>query len=229
MDCDLESEDKTPGLFYETEQEKASHFNRVLETTGNMRPQGESNEATHLISQHVLNENQNIRPPHVEGPQGNSNDVIDIQLPYDPNAPTEPDLWSSNFYPISLYGSIKQIASDTKSIKDSLNFMARYIKNKKVEASKANNLLDFDGLGDSIWNFISSVYNSNWDALYTDNKSNTLRSKILSKFTPRIPPLTIEVIRKYPNLSRSRLKRFSLCPLSQLNQKERSTSFLNTF
>ena len=58
--------------------------------------------------------------------------------------------------------------------------MARYINNKKVKASKANDLLDFDGLGDSIWNFISSIYNSNCNALYTDNKSNNLRSKILS-------------------------------------------------
>ena len=150
MDCDSEPEDKTPGLSYETEQEKAFRFNRVLETTGNTRPQGGSNETTHLIPQHVLNENQNIQPPHIKGPQGDSNDVIDIQLPYDPNAPTKLDLWSGNFYPISLHGSIKQIASDTKSIKDSLKFMARYIKNKKVEASKANNLLDLDGLGDSI-------------------------------------------------------------------------------
>ena len=39
--------------------------------------------------------------------------------------------------------------------------MARYIKNKKVNASKANDLLDFDGMGDSIWNFISSMYSSN--------------------------------------------------------------------
>ena len=66
--------------------------------------------------------------------------------------------------------------------------MARYINNKKVEASKVNDLLDFDGLGDSIWNFISSIYNSNCNALYTNNKSNNLRSKISSKFTPRILP-----------------------------------------
>ena len=75
---------------------------------------------------------------------------------------------------------------DTKSIKDSLNFMARYTVNKKVNSSKANNLSDFDGIGDSIWNFISSVYQANWDSFYTDNKTMTLRAKILSKFSPRI-------------------------------------------
>ena len=80
-----------------------------------------------------------------------------------------------------------QIASDTKSIKDSLNFMARYIANKKVNSSKANGLLDFDGIGDSIWNFISSIYQANWDLFYIDNKTTTLRAKISSKFTSRIP------------------------------------------
>jgi len=87
--------------------------------------------------------------------------VINIQLLYDLNSPTEPELWSSNFYPISLHGSIEQITSDTKSIKDSLNFMARYILNKKVNFCNANDLLDFDSIGDSIWNFISSVYQAN--------------------------------------------------------------------
>ena len=68
--------------------------------------------------------------------------------------------------------------------------MAKYITNKKVNSSKTNDLLDFDGIGDSIWNFISSVYQSNWDSFYTDNKTTTLRAKILSKFTSRIPPPT---------------------------------------
>jgi len=155
-----------------------------------MRPQDGCNKASHHNPECVLNENQINQFHHVEAPQDDNNDVINIQLPYDLNSPTEPDLWSSNFHPISLYGSIEQIASDYKSIKDSLNFMARYIKNKKVNASKANDLSNFDGMGDSIWNFISSVYSSNWDSLFTDNKSNTLRTKILSKFTLRIPPPT---------------------------------------
>ncbi len=30
------------------------------------------------------------------------------------------------------------------------------------------------------------VYEAKWDTLYTDNKANTLRAKILSKFTPRV-------------------------------------------
>ena len=40
-----------------------------------------------------------------------------------------------------------------------------------------------------IWNFISSIYKSNWDTLHTDNKTNTLRRKIAAKFTPKIQPV----------------------------------------
>ena len=66
--------------------------------------------------------------------------------------------------------------------------MAKYISNKKVNLKTANEFKDFDGIGDVVWNFISSVYQSSWDFLYTDNKSKTLREKILAKFTPRIAP-----------------------------------------
>jgi len=60
--------------------------------------------------------------------------------------------------------------------------LAKYIQGKQV-----NDLNDFEGMGDAIWNFISSVYAAKWDALHTDQKTNTLRSKISAKFTPRIP------------------------------------------
>ena len=150
MDCNSILGDETPELSYETKQEKASYFSKANETTGNTRPQDESNKATHSNPECVFNMNQNEWFPCVETSQDNNNNIINIQLPYDPNSPTELDLWSGNFYLISLHGSIEQIASNTKSIKDSLNFMARYIMNKKVNSSKANNLLDFKGIEDSI-------------------------------------------------------------------------------
>jgi len=115
-------------------------------------------------------------------------DVINIQLPYDPQAPTEPKLWSGSFYPISLHGSIEHFASDSKNIKVLLNFLAKYIQGKQANGNKVNDLSNFNGMGNAIWNFISSVYASKWDALFTDQKTNTLRSKISSKFTLRTPP-----------------------------------------
>ena len=57
MDCNSVFGDKSPKLFYETEQEKTFHFSKVNETTGNTRPQDRSNEVTHHNPEHVFNEN----------------------------------------------------------------------------------------------------------------------------------------------------------------------------
>ena len=83
-------------------------------------------------------------------PSNDNDNVINIQLLYNANSPTKPELWSGNFHPISLHGSIEYIALDTKSIKDSLNFMAKYISNKKVNPKNANDLKNFDSIGDFV-------------------------------------------------------------------------------
>ena len=66
--------------------------------------------------------------------------------------------------------------------------MAKYIQNKQINGGKDNDLNNFDSIGDAIWNFILVVYIARWDALYTNQKTNTLRSKISSKFTLRTIP-----------------------------------------
>jgi len=45
---------------------------------------------------------------------------------------------------------------------------------------------DFKGIGEVVWNFISSIYDANWDALVTEDNFTSLRRKIVAKFTPRI-------------------------------------------
>jgi len=63
------------------------------------------------------------------------NDIINIQLLYNPHMPTEPELWDGSFHPISLHRSIEYLALDAKNIKDSLNFMAKYIFSKLSQTS----------------------------------------------------------------------------------------------
>jgi len=179
-----------------------------------------NNEASPIQTKHVSHVSQN--KTRGEAPCDNDDNIINIQIPYDPNASMEPDLWSGNFHPISLHGSIKHIASNTKSIKDSLNFIARYILNKKVNPKTANNLKDFDGIGNPVWNFISLVYQSGWDSLYTNNKLKTLREKIASKFTPRIPPaLTQKSNKSVPKPTSVSIDKVSLpLPLPAKTAKE---------
>ena len=171
MDIDPVSNKSTkeqPVLSYETEQEMAIRVSMAANQQAPTRLHNVNNEATPTHAQH-------------------EDDVINIQLPYDPNAPTEPQLWSGSFHPISLHSSMEHLAHDTNSIKATLDFMARYIRNKSVNDIKANNITELEGMGDTIWNFISSVYEAKWDFFHTDRSTNTLRSKISLKFTPRTP------------------------------------------
>jgi len=150
----------SPAPSHKTKQEKALCLRKVAETLNNTRPQKGNNETTSIQLECAGHDTPNEPTPCATAPSDDDDNVINIQLPYDPNTPTEPELWSGNFHLISLHGSIEHIASDTKYIKDSLNFMAKYISNKKVNPKTANNLKDFDGIGDSVWNFISVVYQS---------------------------------------------------------------------
>jgi len=148
-----------------------------------------------MLNKCVTIEHPTMSSPHVQtahsilgSPHGNDI-AINIQLLYDPNASTEPNLCDGNFYPISLYSSMEHLALDSKSIKDSLNFIAKYISNKQVDSSKSNDIEDFHGMGKAIWNFISSTYQANWDLLYADKNSKTLRQKISAKFTLKVPSI----------------------------------------
>ena len=85
---------------------------------------------------------------------------------------------------------MEHLVLDSKNIKDFLNFIAKYISNKQVDSSKSNNLEDFHGIDKAVWNFISSVYQANWDSLYANKQSNSLRKKIVAKFTLKIQPAT---------------------------------------
>ena len=156
-------------LSLEIEQEKALRISMAANQQITTKPMNVNNEAP---SSHVHHED----------------DVINIQLPYDLQALTEPELWSGSFHPISLHGSIKHLISDSKNIKVTLNSLTKYIQNKQASGVKVNDLNDLDGMGDAIWNFISAVYAARWDALFTDQKTNTLRNKISSKFTLRTSP-----------------------------------------
>jgi len=179
---DIDMDDDPLALSYKTSQEKAIRVSMVADpNTGTLNKRVTVNHST-TTPQRGPAERPNSIPPHGDDA------VINIQLPYDPYARTEPDLWDGNFHPISLYGSIEYLDSDSKSIKDSLNFMAKYIANKQVDPAKSNNLEDFNGIGEAIWNLISSVYQSKWDSLVADKNANTLRQKISAKFTPKIPP-----------------------------------------
>jgi len=141
-------------------QEKVTCLGMVTENQMNMRPT-QVNLTPNSCSQCGSGNHPNMTSPYDSTAQDEESTFINILLPYDPNAPMDPKIWNGRFHPISLHSSIEHIALDTKSIKDSLKFMAKYISNKQVQPSKANDLDDLDGISNVVWLFISFIYDSN--------------------------------------------------------------------
>jgi len=146
---DIDMDNVSLRLPNKTTQEEAIRVSKVANT---------NNHAVTTIQQCVPHEYPNMTLAHglnITSAYGlnmtlahGDDAVINISLPYDPNTPTEPDLWNGSFHPISLYGSMEYLASDAKNIKDSLNFMAKYILNKQVDLVRSNDLNDFKGIGE---------------------------------------------------------------------------------
>ena len=172
-----------------------------------------------MIQQCVFHEHPNTTLAY-----GNDT-IINIPLPYDPNTLTEPDLWDSSFHPISLHGSMEHLALDTKNIKDLLNFMTKYISNKQVGLVRSNDLNDFKGIGKTLWNLISSVYQFRWDSLSTDKNTKSLREKISAKLTPGLFQLLAIVIKHQIRQLQLISKKYR--PLFQPNCRKRLSRSLN--
>ena len=183
---DVDKDDNSyPELSYKTSQEKEHQLGKATKNNSNNRF-SHGNLNVDALTQCVSNNNSTLLPSQGTSANNDENVFINIQLLYDLNTPTDPEIWNGSFHPISLHGSIEHIVSDAKNIKDSLKFMAKYISNKQIKPAKANDLMDFNGMGDAVWNFISSVYKSNWDSFYMDNNTNTLKRKITAKFTSNV-------------------------------------------
>ena len=106
--------------------------------------------------------------------------------------------------------------------------MARYITNKQVNNVMANDLKNLKGMGDTIWKFISLVYEAKWDSLYTDNKSPLLEQKFPPNSLQGLCWTQAKITRKLQNRFWSPLKKFCLHLPFWLNQRRKSMSSQNT-
>ena len=75
---------------------------------------------------------------------------------------------------------------DSKNIKESLNHITKYIRNKKIKKNKANNISDFSNIGEAAWNFILALYNLGWDILIVNKNNCSFRQKVSAQFTLKL-------------------------------------------
>ena len=105
----------------------------------------------------------------------------------------DPDSWDGNFHTVSLHSFMKYLALDVLNIKESLFKMQKYILGKTIENNSVNDINNFKNMGKSLWEFISTIYNSHWDNLFVDNNQMTFRSKVKSKFNSQVNKPKISV------------------------------------
>ena len=132
---DVNMDNDSPELSYKMTQEKTSWVSKADDT---------NNNADSTNQQCGPHKYPNMSPAHI-------NDcVINISLSYDPNTLLEPNLWDGSFHLIFLHRSIEHLTSDAKNIRDSLNFVAKYILNKQVDLARSNDLNDFKDIREAV-------------------------------------------------------------------------------
>ena len=84
--------DSSPVLSHKTEQEKALHVNKAAEQQVNIRPKCDNLIASNSNPKCVFNKEQQPNTTCGSTSQTGDDNIINIQLPYDPQVPTELDL-----------------------------------------------------------------------------------------------------------------------------------------
>ena len=92
MDIDDEKIDDSLTLSYKTDQEKALHVSKVAEHQANMKTKHNNIMSSNLNPQCILNKEYQSNTTCSTTTQMKDNIVINIQLPYNSQAPTKPDL-----------------------------------------------------------------------------------------------------------------------------------------
>lgn len=64
--------------------------------------------------------------------------------------------------------------------------MADFIRFRKVDTGVIDNIKELKEFGDAAFNFISSIYEANWNTIHSDKNNNSFRSRITNKFTSKV-------------------------------------------
>ena len=78
------------------------------------------------------------------------------------------------------------ISKDLKNIKTSSYCIADYIKNRPLKSNRKEDIPNLVGFGQAAWTFISTIYDSSWNALKTDDNNKLFCSKVFKQFGKKI-------------------------------------------
>ena len=118
-----------------------------------------------------------------------SEDVINIQILYNPNQLIESEYWNGTLQPVSLHDSSEHLLSNMKNIKNSMIHITKYVENKKININKSNEVPKLRSISKVTWKLISAIYSSKWDLLFADNNNNSFRQKVSFKCILNVNPM----------------------------------------
>ena len=75
--------------------------------------------------------------------------MFNINLKYNINQALDPEEWDGDFWATSLHGAMKHLVLDIKNIKNSLQRMGKYIRDKSID-NDPNNIKDLKDVGKAV-------------------------------------------------------------------------------
>ena len=102
-------------------------------------------------------------------------------IPYSANVPADPSLWDGNFTATSLFGTNEFLHSDVRNMACSLQRMACFLKQRSLNGCNGNNIAQLELFGESAWDFISAIFESGWDQLYSSGVTS-IRDNVKTHF-----------------------------------------------
>ena len=86
---------------------------------------------------------------------------------------------------------MKFIKINAKNIYISLLHMANFIRSRKVNSDTINNVKKLKEFGNAAFNFVSSIYEANWNIIHTNENNNSFKNRIINKFTSKVKKPTM--------------------------------------
>ena len=104
-----------------------------------------------------------------------------VVIPYNENQPANPVLWDRDFSWVSIFGTKESFLQDATNIMASLKCAATYVRQTNLSKGDPNILPQLDLFGNAAWDFITAIYESNWDQLHIKN-GISFRNKVAGQF-----------------------------------------------
>ena len=120
-------------------------------------------------------------PPPTDNFNTSPEPSLPMVIPYSANVLADPNLWDGNFTATSLFGTNKFLQSDVCNMACSLQRMACFLKQRSLEGRDSNNISQLELFGELAWEFISAIFESSWDQLYSF-KNTTIHDNISTHF-----------------------------------------------